>query len=71
MEGLSEKSDEQFYWYHLGTLSFFERDKERLKIYLDKLENNYSEYYANNFMVLKSLYEKFDKDYRDACRWKS
>ncbi|WP_445721152.1 hypothetical protein, partial [Flavobacterium sp.] len=32
MIGLEEKNDEQFWWYYQGTLAFFERKKDKLKI---------------------------------------
>jgi len=70
MDGLSEKDDELFWWYYKGTLAFFERDKASLKEYLEKLEANYTPYYENNFRTLKSLYENFEKGYREASSWK-
>lgn len=68
-ENLVPENDEQFWWYYSGTLAFFERDKIELKKYLDKLEANHSEYYENNYKTLKSLYEKFDKGYKEASNW--
>ena len=70
-ENLVPENDEQFWWYYSGTLAFFERDKIELKKYLDKLEANHSEYYKNNYKTLKSLYEKFDKGYKEASNWKN
>ena len=70
MDGLSEKDDELFWWYYKGTLAFFERDKASLKEYLEKLEANYTPYYEKNFRTLKSLYENFEKGYREASSWK-
>jgi hypothetical protein len=71
MTDLEEKNDEQFWWYYQGTLAFFERNKGKLKIYLDKLENNHSNYYKNNYLTLKSLHENFEKGYYEASRWKN
>ncbi|WP_445718927.1 hypothetical protein [Flavobacterium sp.] len=71
MTGLEEKNDEQFWWYYQGTLAFFERNKDKLKIYLNKLKNNHSNYYKNNYLTLKSLYENFEKGYFEASRWKN
>jgi tetratricopeptide (TPR) repeat protein len=71
VETQNEKDDEQFWWYYKGTLAFFERNKLELKKYLDKLENNHSDYYVNNYNTLKSLYEKFEKGYKEASDWKN
>ena len=70
MDDRSEKDDKLFWWYYKGTLAFFERDKASLKEYLEKLEANYTPYYENNFRTLKSLYENFEKGYREASSWK-
>ncbi|MBS4039677.1 MAG: hypothetical protein KGZ81_03670 [Flavobacteriales bacterium] len=70
-EDLKPENDEQFWWYYSGTLAFFQRDKNELKKNLDKLEVNHSQYYENNYKTLKSLYEKFDKGYKEASNWKS
>ncbi len=63
--------DDQFEWYYQGTLAFFERDKEKLKKYLDKLEAEHTEYYKNNYNTLKSLYQNFDKSYLEASHWRT
>lgn len=67
---VSNESDDQFEWYYQGTLAFFERDKDKLKKCLDKLEESHTNYYKNNYLTLKSLYENFDKGYLEASRWK-
>lgn len=36
-----------------------------------KLEANHSSYYENNYKTLRSLYEKFDKGYKEASNWKN
>ena len=48
----------------------FQLDEKSLDIYLEKLEANYTPYYENNFRTLKSLYENFEKGYREASSWK-
>jgi hypothetical protein len=70
-EDLKLESDEQFWFYYCGTLAFFQRDKNELKKYMEKLEVNHSQYYENNYKTLKSLYEKFDKGYKEASNWKN
>lgn len=70
-ENLKPENDEQFWWYYSGTLAFFQRDKNELKKNMEKLEANHSQYYENNYKTLKSLYEKFDKGYKEASNWKN
>ena len=70
-EDLNPESDEQFWLYYYGTLAFFQRDKDELKKNMEKLEANHSQYYENNYKTLKSLYEKFDKGYKEASNWKN
>lgn len=70
MDGLSEKDDKLFWWYYKGTLAFFKRDKKKLKLYLDKLKENHSSYYKNNYKTLESLYFNFGKGYLEASKWK-
>lgn len=69
-EGMTEKNDEQSWWYYKGTLAFFERNRKELFKYMSLLKNEHSDYYANNAKVLESLYLKFDKGYKEACSWK-
>jgi len=64
-------SDEQFQWYFKGTLAFFERDRDSLKKYYKLLESKHSPYYKNNYKLLKSLYENFDKGYLEASSWRN
>ena len=52
MENKALNDDELFWWYYQGTLAFFQRDKEKLKLYLDRLEENYTSYYKNNYKTL-------------------
>lgn len=70
VENISEYSDNQFWWYYKGTLAFFERNKIESEKYLIMLEANYSDYYENNYKTLKSLYNKFEKGYKEASNWK-
>ena len=70
VEGMKPEDDEQFWWYYMGTLAFFERDKEKLFEYMNLLRETHSEYYANNSKTLESLYEKFDRGYKEASNWK-
>jgi len=70
-KNLIPENDPQFWWYYKGTLAFFERDKETLLKYMTLLNAENSEYYKNNAFVLKSLYQKFDKGYEEACDWKN
>lgn len=63
-------NDEQWWWYFYGTIAFLERDKETLLKYMDKLNKDHSQYYESNAKTLVSLYENFDKNYREASQWK-
>ena len=70
MKDIDESSDDQYWWYYQGTLAFFQRDKNKLKTYMTKLQKNHSAYYEKNYKTLKSLYDNFDKGYREASNWR-
>lgn len=67
----TNKTDYQFRLYYLGTLAFFERDKDSLKYYMEKLGDNLTSYSKNNFKTLTSLYDNFDQEYLEASNWKN
>ncbi|WP_144802563.1 hypothetical protein [Maribacter sp. MAR_2009_72] len=67
IEENAQSLDEQFWWYHKGTLAFFERNRNELLKYCILLKNNHSNYYANNAKLLEALYANFDKGYEEAC----
>lgn len=67
---ITDKNDKEFSLYYFGTLAFFERDKESLEKCYKELEKNHSEYYKINYLILQSLYENFEKGYREASNWR-
>lgn len=68
---MTDKSDTEFSLYYFGTLAFFERNKENLEKCYKELEETHSEYYKNNYLTLKSLYENFEKGYHEASNWRN
>jgi len=68
---MTDKIDSEFSLYYLGTLAFFERDKKTLEKCYKELEKYHSEYYKNNYLILKSLYENFEKGYHEASNWQN
>lgn len=66
MIGRSENDDKQYWWYYKGTLAFLQKNKSELKKYSNLLEENHTNYYANNAKILKSLLLNFKKPYSKA-----
>ena len=57
--------DRQFYWYYRGTIAFLKRDREKLKRYHLKLWSNKNGYYRKNALMLKAMYDYFEKSYEE------
>jgi tetratricopeptide (TPR) repeat protein len=57
--------DKQFYWYYRGTIAFLKRDKEKLQKYYRKLWPYRDGYYRKNALMLKKLYDDFEKPYAE------
>ncbi|MBO6533008.1 MAG: hypothetical protein JJ885_04785 [Muricauda sp.] len=68
-DGITEENDKQAWWYYLGTLAFFERDRNELFKYMSLLKEKHSDYYSKNARTLESLYLKFDQGYKKASSW--
>ena len=56
-------ADREWRLYFKGTIAFLQKDKEKLKKCHDKLWNKHTAYNEKNALVLKDLYENFDKTY--------
>ena len=65
MQGITEESDQQFWWYYKGSIAFLESNKEDLESYALLLEENHTTYHSNNSKVLKKMLERFDKPYSE------
>lgn len=62
--------DRQFYWYYRGTIAFLKRDKKKLYKYYLKLWPYKNGYYRKNALMLKRLYDNFEKPYSENFRKK-
>lgn len=59
----SRTFDREWRLYFNGTIAFLQKDKEKLQKCYDKLWNKHSAYNEKNALVLKGLYDNFDKTY--------
>jgi hypothetical protein len=61
-------ADREWRLYFKGTIAFLQKDKEKLKKFCDKLWNKHTGYNEKNALMLKALYENYDKTYREIFR---